>query len=206
MRKLTVMVWTTLDGVAQAPGGPDEDSGSGFVHGGWAAPYVDRRILDVATAMVTRASAMLMGRTSYEIFAGAWPGADDPIGARLNALPKYVASTTLDSVAWENSTLLTGDVAEAVRELKQGDGGEIQVHGSLGLVQTLLTHDLVDEFLIMVAPVVLGTGKRLFGDGAFPAGLRLVGTMTSGNGVVVSTYARDGKVQYGEVGPKTENW
>lgn len=204
MGKLTVMMWTTLDGVAQAPGGPDEDRDSGFEHGGWAAPYVDQRIFDLATAMVTRASGLLLGRRTYEIFAEAWPGADDPIGARLNAMPKYVVSHTLDSVTWQNSTLLRGD--EAIRELKQGDGGEIQVHGSVGLVQTLLAQDLVDEFLIMVAPTILGTGKRLFAAGTVPAGMRLEGTMTSGNGVVVCTYARDGKVEYGAVGPKTGNW
>jgi dihydrofolate reductase len=124
----------------------------------------------------------------------------------MNALPKYVASRTLDAVPWQNSTLLTGDVPAAVAGLKAGEGGEIQVHGSAGLIQTLVEHDLVDEFHLVVVPVLVGSGKRLFGAGTGPAGLRLVDTTTTGTGAVLSTYARDGKLAYGAVGPETGNW
>lgn len=204
MRKLLVTMFMSLDGVAQGPGGGDEDRGGGFEHGGWSVPFFDEALIGVMADVVARAGALLLGRRTYETFAEAFPlgGTDDPISSRMNALPKYVASHTLDSVAWQNSTLLTGDVAEAVRELKRGEGGELQVHGSTGLIQTLLEHDLVDEFHLLVFPVVLGTGKRLFGAGAIPAGLRLIDSSTSDTGVVISRYARAGKLEYGAMGPE----
>jgi dihydrofolate reductase len=208
MRKLMVTTFVSLDGVMQAPGGPDEDRDGGFEHGGWSAPHFDDQMMRVMTKLISGADALLLGRRTYDIFAASWPlaEADDPIGSKLNSMRKYVASRTLDSVSWQNSTLLTGDVAEAVGELKRGDGGEIQVHGSGELIQTLLAHDLVDEFHVLVFPVLIGSGKRLFGEGTLPAGLTPVGTTTSSTGVVISRYTRDGKVEYGAMGPETGNW
>jgi dihydrofolate reductase len=208
MRTLMVTTFVTLDGVMQAPGGSDEDRDGGFEHGGWVVPHVDQPFIELMTEVIGRAGALLIGRRTYEIFAASWPlaEADDPIGAKMNSLPKYVASRTLDSVSWQNSTLLTGDVAEAVGTLKQEEGGEIQVHGSGGLIQTLLEHDLVDEFHLLVFPVLLGSGKRLFAGGTIPAGLKLVDSTTLSTGVVVSTYGRKGKVEYGAMGPETGNW
>ncbi|MFI6084583.1 dihydrofolate reductase family protein [Streptomyces sp. NPDC051217] len=208
MRKLMVTTFLSLDGVMQAPGGGDEDRDGGFEHGGWSAPLFRMDLLDRMTDVVGRADALLLGRRTYEIFAAAWPLAadDDPIGSKLNTMPKYVASRTLDSVSWQNSTLLTGDVADAVAALKEGDGGEIQVHGSCELLQTLIEHDLVDEYHLLVFPVLIGSGKRLFGKGTVPTGLKLIDTTKSESGVVLSTYARGGKVEYGAMGPETDSW
>lgn len=208
MRKLLATTFMTLDGVVQAPGGQDEDRDGGFEHGGWAVPHIDEQVLQLATAATSRADALLLGRRTYDIFAATWPLADDddPIGAKLNTMPKYVASRTLREVSWQNSRLLSGDVADAVRELKRSSGGEIQVHGSGAFLQTLLAHELVDELHLLVMPVLLGSGKRLFGEGTVPAALRLVSSTTLANGVVVSTYARHGEVEYGAMGPETGNW
>jgi dihydrofolate reductase len=208
MRKLMVTTFVSLDGVMQAPGGGDEDREGGFVHGGWAVPHIDQQVIGLMTELTSRAGALLLGRKTYDIFAATWPLAedDDPIGAKLNSLPKYVASRTRDTVSWQNSTLLTGDVIEAVSRLKQGAGGEIQVHGSGGLIQTLVKHDLVDEFHLLVFPVLIGSGKRLFAEGTIPVGLNLVDTTTSSTGVLGSTYVRGGKVEYGAMGPETGNW
>ncbi|WP_405615523.1 dihydrofolate reductase family protein [Streptomyces sp. NBC_01508] len=208
MRNLMVTTFVSLDGVMQGPGGSDEDRDGGFEHGGWSVPHMGADLIERMTTVVRRADALLVGRRTYDIFAATWPlaEADDPIGSKMNSVRKYVASRTLDSVSWQNSTLLTGDVAEAVRTLKESDGGEIQVHGSGELIQTLIEHDLVDEFHVLVFPVLIGSGKRLFGRGTVPAGLRLVDTTRSDSGVVVSTYARAGKVEYGAMGPETGNW
>ncbi|MFF2189124.1 dihydrofolate reductase family protein [Streptomyces sp. NPDC058155] len=215
MRKLMVTTFVSLDGVMQAPGGSDEDRDGGFEHGGWSVPHFGADLIERMTTVVRRADALLVGRRTYDIFAATWPlaEADDPIGSKMNSVRKYVASRTLDTVSWQNSTLLTGDVADAVRALKQegdggegGDGGEIQVHGSGDLIQTLIEHDLVDEFQVLVFPVLVGSGKRLFGRGTVPAGLKLLDTTKSDSGVVISTYARAGKVEYGAMGPETGNW
>jgi dihydrofolate reductase len=211
MPKLRVTAFVSLDGVMQAPGGADEDRDGGFTHGGWVVPHADERFIGLMAELVGRAGALLLGRRTYDIFAATWPLAEpgDPIGERMNGLPKYVASRTLDRdsrLSWANSTLLSGDVVAAVRDLKAGDGGEIQVHGSGGLVQTLLRHDLVDEFHVAVFPVLIGSGKRLFGDGTGPAGLRLVDSGALDTGVVTSTYARAGALTYGAMGPETGNW
>jgi dihydrofolate reductase len=208
MRKLMVTTFVSLDGVMQAPGGGEEDRDGGFEHGGWAVPHFDQQMIQLMTTLTSRAGALLIGRKTYDIFAATWPLAEagDPIGAKMNSMPKYVASRTLDTVSWQNSTLLTGDVTEAVSNLKQGDGGEIQVHGSGELIQTLVEHDLVDEFHLLVFPVLIGSGKRLFANGTIPSRLKLVDTATSSTGVLISTYARDGKVEYGAMGPETGNW
>ncbi|GAA2424596.1 dihydrofolate reductase family protein [Actinomadura vinacea] len=208
MRKLMVTTFMSLDGVMQAPGGADEDRDGGFEHGGWAVPFMDRQAIGLMEELTGRAGALLLGRRTYEIFAATWPLAEpgDPIGDRMNGLPKYVASRTLDAVSWQNSTLLTGDVAEAVAGLKEGEGGEIQVHGSGGLIQMLIAQGLVDEFHLLVFPVLIGSGKRLFGAGTVPAGLALGGVTTTDTGLVISTYSRDGKLEYGAMGPETGNW
>lgn len=208
MRKLMVTTFVSLDGVMQAPGGSDEDRSGGFEHGGWAVPHVDQQIIQLMTALTSRAGALLLGRKTYDMFAATWPlaDADDPIGAKMNSMRKYVVSRTLDATSWHNSRLLNGNVLDAVNELKQGEGGEIQVHGSGELIQTLVEHDLVDEFHLLVFPVLIGSGKRLFAEGTIPSGLKLVDSMTSNTGVLVSTHERDGKVEYGAMGPETGNW
>jgi dihydrofolate reductase len=197
MRRLVVSTFLTLDGVMQAPGGPEEDPVGGFSHGGWSVGYWDDAMGQRMGEVMTTPFDLLLGRKTYEIFAAHWPHTDDPGAAELNSARKYVASRTLDSVEWNNSTLLEGDVAAAVATLKQEDGPEIQVHGSGDLIQTLLEHDLVDEFRIMVFPVVLGTGKRLFAEGALPAGLTLAESATSSSGVFMATYKREGDIKYG---------
>jgi dihydrofolate reductase len=202
MRQLVVGAFITLDGVMQAPGGPDEDRDNGFQHGGWLVPYFDEKFVQIMTEWTTRAGAFLLGRKTYEIFAGSWPKSTDPadeIAVALNTRPKFVASSTLDTVSWNNSTLLKGDIAQEVAKLKAVEGGEIQVHGSSNLIQTLLRHDLVDALRIWQFPVVLGTGKRLFGDGTIPRSFRLVETQLNATGAVLHVYERTGGLKYGEV-------
>jgi dihydrofolate reductase len=198
-RKLVVGTFITVDGVMQGPGGPDEDREGGFEHGGWSVNYWDQMMGETMDAQMPKADTLLLGRKTYEIFAAHWPnfGDDDPAAAQLNSMRKYVASRTLDKVEWNNSTLLEGDVAEAVAKLKEESGGEIHVTGSCDLIQTLLRHDLVDEFVLWTFPVVLGTGKCLFGEGTVPAGLACVDTKVSTTGVTISTYRRAGAVEYG---------
>jgi dihydrofolate reductase len=202
MRKLVVSTFLTLDGVMQAPGAPDEDRDGGFEHGGWLVPFFDDVLVDVMTEWTTRAGAYLLGRKTYEIFAASWPRSTDPgdvVATALNNRPKYVASRTLDAVDWNNSTLLNGDVAEEVARLKAQDGDEIQVHGSGDLLQTLFRHDLVDTLRIWLFPVVIGSGKRLFGHGAVPASFRLLDTQQTSTGATLLVYERAGDVRYGEV-------
>ena len=202
MRKLTIGEFVTLDGVMQAPGGPDEDREGGFEHGGWTVPFFDEQMGQYLTEMISRSDALLLGRKTYEIFASSWPLApdDDPIGTHLNNVPKYVASRTMKSADWNNTTILSNNVAEEIRKLKEQDGGEIQVAGSGELVQTLLKHDLIDEFHLLIYPVLLGTGKRLFGEGTIPGGLKLTNTLTTKSGVMINTYERAGELNYGAMG------
>ena len=198
MRKLAVQTFLTLDGVMQAPGGPEEDTVGGFTHGGWSVNHWDERMGDVMTESMARPFEMLLGRKTYEIFAAHWPRATDEQGAGpLNSARKYVASKTLKTVDWNNSALIKGDVGEEVSRLKEQSGPEIQVHGSGDLIQTLMKHDLVDEYRLWIFPVLLGTGKRLFSDGTVPSGLRLATSVTSSTGVVMATYERTGKPSYG---------
>jgi len=198
MRKLVVGTFVTLDGVMQAPGGPNEDREGGFQHGGWLVPYLDEKFGEAMTEWTNRAGAFLLGRKTYEMFAASWPKSTDPDEA-LNIRPKFVASRTLDKVTWNNSHLLKGNVAEQVAQLKAQDGGEIQVHGSGDLIQTLLQHDLVDSLRIWQFPVVLGTGKRLFAKGTIPRSFRLVDTLLNTTGAVLHVYERAGGLRYGEV-------
>ena len=202
MRPLVVTEFTTLDGVVQAPGGPDEDTSGGFAHGGWLVPFFEDTLGAQMTAWFTGVQDFLLGRGPYEIFAGSWPKApveDDPIAEALNTRTKHVASRTLTSLDWSGARLVDGDVVDAVRALTAQDGGELQVHGSPGLVQSLLRADLVDELRLVVAPVVLGEGKRLFGDGAIPRSWRLTSSSATPTGVLVCTYRRGGEVETGSM-------
>jgi len=190
MRKLTVSEFVSLDGVMQAPGGADEDTEGGFRHGGWQMAYFDDVAGERIGASMAQTGAFLLGRRTYEIFASYWPtqSDDDPFAKILNGLPKYVASTTLgEPLAWQNSTLLQGDVAKAVAELKEGEGGNIVVLGSGGLVQTLYENDLVDEYSLMIHPIVLGSGKKLFREVPRKP-LKLADSVTTSTGVVMATY------------------
>jgi dihydrofolate reductase len=198
--KLTVTTFVSLDGVYQAPGGPEEDRTGGFELGGWTFPYVDEVFGGLVSGWFGRADAFLLGRRTYDIFAAYWPlvtDETDPVAHPLNSLPKYVASRTRRSLDWQGAELLEGDVAEAVARLKTRPGRELQVHGSGDLLQTLMAHDLVDEHRLFIFPVVLGSGRRLFREGAPPRSLELVETATSSTGVVVATYARGGPVVTG---------
>ena len=197
MRKLVVNTFASLDGVMQAPGGPEEDPTGGFELGGWSVPFWDDRMGQAMTEFMGKPFDLILGRKTYEIFAAHWPHSDEPGAAELNRATKYVASRTLDRLDWENSTLLEGDVGEAVVRLKEEDGPELQVHGSSDLIQMLLRRDLIDEFRVWIFPVVLGSGKRLFGEGAPPRTLRLVDSQVSSTGVVMGTYQPDGEVQPG---------
>ena len=196
MRRLTVNTFISLDGVMQAAGGPHEDPTDGFTLGGWAVPYFEAEMME----RVARADPyeLLLGRGTYEMFAAHWPYDEGPIANRLNSTRKHVASTTLKEVAWNNSTLISGDVAEYVAELKRQDGPEIQVHGSAGLIQTLLEHDLIDEYRLWIFPVVVGSGKRFFGDGVVPGALKLRDSWVSSTGVTVNTYERAGEIEIGD--------
>jgi dihydrofolate reductase len=200
MGELMVNMFVSLDGVIQGPGLPDEDREGGFEHGGWQAPYFDEESGKVITEHTARLEALLLGRKTYELFAAYWPQAagEDPIAARLNSAPKYVASRTLDTVEWNNSKLIEGDVADAVARLKR-DHGQIDVIGSGNLVQTLLRHDLVDRLNVWIYPVLLGSGKRLFADGTVPTALRLVESATFPKGAVLLAYQRTGKPTYGSM-------
>lgn len=198
--RLTLQSFLTLDGVLQAPGGPDEDRTRGFEHGGWSFPYGDEDFGALIDGWFRHADAFLLGRKTYEIFASYWPKVTDstePVASRLNALPKFVASTTLRSLDWHNSTLLRQDVATEVARLKERSGDELQVHGSGNLVQTLIEHDLIDEYRLLFFPVHLGNGKKLFADGVKSGALRLKNTSTTAAGVIAATYEPAGPVRHG---------
>ena len=187
MSKVVVLTNLTLDGVMQGPARPDEDRRGGFEHGGWAAPYA---AMEATGNNFASAGALLFGRRTYENFYAVWPKRkDNPISARLDNMQKYVASKTLsEPLAWSNSTLLSGDAAEAVARLKQEPGKDLVVMGSGELIQSLMRGKLVDEYVLLIHPLVLGSGRRLFPDGGAFAALRLVGTKTTTNGVVIATY------------------
>jgi dihydrofolate reductase len=197
MRKLIVTTFLTLDGVMQAPGGPEEDDSGGFAHGGWSVNYWDERMGEVMGAAMSRPFDLLLGRRTYEIFSAYWPNAPEEDAKPLNDATKYVASRGSPALEWPESVLIEGDAAEGVAALKQGDGPELQVHGSGNLIQTLMRHGLVDEYRLWVFPVVLGSGKRLFADGTVPSGLRLVDSTVSTTGVVIGTYEPAGELVTG---------
>lgn len=200
MGTLVATTFVTLDGVMQGPGGPNEDRAGGFEHGGWSAGYwSDDAMGAEIVAQQGRAESLLLGRTTWEIFAGHWPRVPDtdPIAKQLNSMPKYVVSDTLARAEWNNSTIVRGkDLKARVAELKR-TSRETQVIGSVGLLQTLIREDLVDRYIVWIFPVVLGSGKRLFDGGAVPLGLRLASSRSFGSGVVVNDYVRDGDIRYG---------
>jgi dihydrofolate reductase len=205
--RLTVTSHLTLDGVMQSNGKPEPELNDGFEQGGWQVPYFDQDMDRLTADWIAAADAFLLGRRTYELFAKYWSQVTDPSdprATRLNALPKYVVSTTLDRMQWNNSTLLQGDVAEEVAKLKRQPGNELQVHGSAALVRTLMKHNLVDEYRLLIHPVVLGNGKRLFADGTTPAALKLIDTKTTSRGVVAHVYRPSGKPEYGSVAPQQE--
>jgi len=200
MGKLTVTTFITLDGVMQAPGGPEEDRSGGFEHGGWSVPFGDEDFGRFVTEVFERVDAFLLGRRTYEIFASYWPkmtDPDDPIASRLNGLPKYVPSTTLTHADWAGTTVLHGDLGKEVTELKERTERELQVHGSGALVQSLLALDLVDTLHLMTFPVVLGAGRRLFAEGGLPTAFRLTDSRTTKAGVAINSYEREGRPTYG---------
>jgi dihydrofolate reductase len=200
--KLVATTFVTVDGVYQAPGGPEEDRSGGFAHGGWLAPHFDEATGAFMGDVFRRAGSFLLGRRTYEIFAGYWPQVTDeenPVASALNRLPKYVASRSLEKAEWEHSTVIR-DVASEVAALKEQEGDELQVHGSGNLVRTLLEHELVDVYNVLVFPVVLGAGKRLFPEGVTPTGLRLTNSQATEKGVVILSYEYAGKPTYGTVG------
>jgi dihydrofolate reductase len=196
MRKIVVLSFITLDGVMQAPGGPEEDTSGGFKYGGWTVPYFDDALGGVMGEQMTGPFDLLLGRKTFEIFASYWPQHADQWPG-INEVTKYVVSTTLRQHDWSNSVFIDGDVVEEIRKLKAGDGPPLQVHGSGTLIQTLLKHDLVDELWCKTFPVTLGEGKRLFGDGTSAAAFSLEGTTTSPSGVIVASYRRAGEVKTG---------
>jgi dihydrofolate reductase len=203
MPKIVVNAFLTLDGVMQAPGGPDEDREGAFSHGGWMAPYFD----DVGGRLVAEgigdADGFLLGRKTYDIFANHWPkitDPNDPIATALNSRPKYVVSRSLERVTWNNSSLIKGDVVAEIRNLRQQPGRTVHTWGSTEVLQTLLKNDLIDEYRLFIFPVVLGSGKRLFASGTVPAALKQVQSVTTGKGATYHRLERGGKPEYGQIG------
>lgn len=196
MRKIIVLTFISLDGIMQGPGGPEEDTNGNFTLGGWTVPYFDEFLGEIMTGQMDRPFDLLLGRKTFEIFASYWPHHREE-GAGINNATKYVASNTLKSHEWEKSVFLSGDIPGQIKKLKEGDGPDLQVHGSGALIQTLMEHDLVDEYWLKIFPVTLGTGKRLFGDGTIPAAFTLVDSRTSPSGVMIATLKRAGEVKTG---------
>ena len=199
MAELTLTAFLSLDGVMQAPGGPDEDRSGNFPYGGWLVPHADADMGRTMDDIYSRADAFLLGRTTYDIFAAYWPKVTDPenlVAVKLNSLPKYVASRSRSTFSWHN-TMHIGDIEKDVSELKKRFKREVQVHGSCGLAQTLIAKDLIDEYRLLVFPVILGTGKRLFGTGAVPRTLKLENTKTTSTGTIISVYRPAGELKTG---------
>jgi dihydrofolate reductase len=202
MRQLVVQSFVTLDGVMQAPGGPEEDDEGGFAYGGWSVNYWDDQMGQVMEEATSRPFAMVLGRRTFDIMSAYWPTAPEEAGGKVfNEATKYVASRSRPNLeAWSNSVHIEGDAADGLAALKQEDGPELQVHGSANLIQTLLRANLVDQYRLWVFPVVIGSGKRLFGDGTMPAGLRLVDSKISGTGVVMGVWEPAGELTTGSFG------
>lgn len=196
MRKIIVLEFLSLDGVMQAPGGPEEDTSGGFKYGGWTAPYFDDFSGKVMDQQMKQPFSLLLGRKTFEIFASYWPHHAD-IWPGINDVTKYVASNTLSSSDWQNSVFLKGDVVEELKKIKKENGPSMQVYGSANLVQTLLKHDLVDELWLKFFPVTLGKGKRLFEEGTIPAAFELIDSKVSPSGVIFANYKRAGEVKTG---------
>ena len=198
MRKLIVQAFVTLDGVMQAPGGPEEDDSGGFAHGGWSVNYWDEQMGEVMDEATSAPFAMVLGRKTYDIMAAHWPHAGEEEGAKtFNDATKHVASRSHPTLDWSNSVPIMGDAGEGIAALKKEDGPELQVHGSANLIQTLLRHALVDQFRLWVFPLVIGSGKRLFSEGTIPVGFELVDSKVSTTGVVIATYEPAGEIVTG---------
>jgi dihydrofolate reductase len=187
----------------QAPGGPEEDPSGSFEHGGWSFGYWDEEMERAMGELMSKPFDLVLGRKTYDIFAAHWPQSDDPGAEPLNKATKHVASTTLTDLEWENSKLIEGEVPDGVRALKQQDGPELQVHGSANLIQTLLKHGLIDEFRLLIFPLVLGEGKRLFDGGTVPAGLELASSQVSSSGVIMASYRSGAEIKYGSFAADT---
>jgi len=198
MRKLMVNSFVTLDGVMQAPGGPEEDTTGNFKHGGWSFHYWDEMMGKTMDETMSKPFDLLLGRKTYEIFAAHWPRIkNDPAADKLNAVKKHVVSKTLHKAEWNNSSLIKDDVVNAIRKLKEQEGPEIQVHGSSNLIQTLIKNNLIDEYHIWTFPVTVGKGKRLFDEGTIPSNMNLVSSNVSATGVIISVYEPGGKLKTG---------
>jgi dihydrofolate reductase len=200
--QLTVTTFLSVDGVYQGPGGPDEDRSGGFDRGGWLVPHFDEETGRFIDEVFREVDAFLLGRRTYEIFAASWPNAtdpNDPVAKSLNTLPKYVASNTLRDPQWANTTVLEGELASAVQQLKERDGRELQVHGSGRLVQFLLANDLVDRLNLLVFPVIVGAGRRLFPDSGIATGLALEKSRTTPSSVAISVYRTGGRPEFGSL-------
>jgi len=205
--RLTVTSHLTLDGVLESNGKPEPELNDGFAQGGWHVPYLDEGLVRLIADWIATADAFVLGRRTYELFAGHWSQVTDPhdpIATRLNRLPKYVVSSTLDRAGWNNSIIVRGDVIEEIAKLKRLPGNELQVHGSAEVVRVLMEHDLVDEYRLLIHPVVLGNGKRLFADGTTPTGLELVDMRTTSRGVVAHIYKPSGRPEYRRVALEQE--
>ena len=196
MRKIIALEFLSLDGVMQAPGGPEEDTSGGFEYGGWTAPYFDDFAGKVMAEQMKDPFSLLLGRKTFDIFSSYWPQHAD-VWPGINDATKYVVSTTLSSSEWQNSVFLQGDVVEEIKKLKTGKGPDIQVYGSGNLMQTLLKNDLVDELWLKFFPITLGKGKRLFGEGTIPAAFTLTESKTSPSGVIIASFKRADKVKTG---------
>ena len=196
MRKIIVLSFISLDGVMQAPGGPKEDTSGGFKYGGWTFPYFDEFSGKIMAKQMSMPLALLLGRKTYDIFAGYWPEHESDWPG-INSATKYVASKTLKKSKWENSVIINKNVVEELKKLKKGSGPDLQVHGSGNFIQTLLKNDLVDELWLKFFPVTLGPGKKLFDKGTIPAAFKLVESKTSPSGVIFALYKREGKVKTG---------
>lgn len=197
--RLVVAVFVSLDGIMQAPGGPGEDDDNDFPHGGWLAPHVDEGFGEIMGEVFANSTGMLLGHRSYDILSSHWPNVPEEEGGWINDMPKYVTTRSPMTATWRNTEVLVGEAAETVAELKQRTDGEIVTQGSSRLIHTLQQADLVDEYRLLVFPVVLGEGKRLFAEGTVPAGLKLTGTRATGSGIVYVTYECTGKPLIGSV-------
>ena len=200
MRKIILLEFITLDGVMQAPGGPEEDTSGGFKYGGWTVPYSDEFSGNVMSEQMAKPFDLLLGKTTYDIFAAYWPNQDEhenPVAAPFNKATKYVVSHATFEAAWDKSTVLTGDVVAQIQQLKTEDGPDLQVYGSGNLAQTLLKNDLVDEMWLKIFPITLGNGKKLFAEGTIPAAFTLVESKVSPRGVIFANYKRAGEVKTG---------
>jgi dihydrofolate reductase len=200
MMRLILMEFLSLDGVAQGPGSPDEDTSDGFTRGGWLVPHLDDEFMQLVATWLGEADALMFGRRTYDNFSRDWPNItdpDDPFTDKMNSLPKYVASHSLKTADWNPTTIISGDVPAQVAELKRQPGREIQIHGSARLAQSLLAAGLIDELRLLIAPVVVGSGRRLFPEGGVSAGLRLLRNETTSGGVAVHVYESTGLPKYG---------